>query len=363
MKNFSRKEIEIKDLKHIYDRTKKESNLNDSVILVTGCAGFLGYYIMKYFASYHSLLGIKKIIALDSFIIGAIPKWLKEIKDGNPKLFSINKFELGKDKISELEDHQKVTHILHMASIASPTFYRKFPLETIDANIWGLRDLLDVYKNSNNLMGFIFFSSSEIYGDPDKDNIPTNENYRGYVSCTGPRACYDESKRFGETLSIVFREKYSLPISIVRPFNNYGPGMKVEDKRLPADLAKCILSNNDIYIFSDGSPTRTFCYVADAIIGFLKVLFFKNNSEFNIGMDKPETSVIQIAEIYKEIGKLKYGYSGEIIKIINKDPNYLKDNPNRRQPDINKAKKLLNFNPTIDLKKGVSSYLDFLQDK
>ena len=151
-----------------------------------------------------------------------------------------------------------------------------------------------------------------------------------------------------------------MPISVVRPFNNYGPGMNVNDKRLPADLAKCIKNNKDIILFSDGSPTRTFCYVSDAIVGFLKVLSNKHYTEFNIGMDSDEISVFQLAKYYQRIGFDKFNYKGKIIKQISNDPQYLKDNPNRRKPNIQKARQLLNYNPQVDVYKGIERYLDFI---
>ena len=206
----------------------------------------------------------------------------------------------------------------------------------------------------------MFFSSSEIYGDPDRENIPTRENYRGLVSCTGPRACYDEAKRFGETLCVIYRDKFNMPVSVVRPFNNYGPGMKISDKRLPADLAYCIKHNKDIILFSDGSPTRTFCYVTDAVVGYLKVLTSCHYSEFNIGFDANEISVFELAKYYRKIGIEKFNYKGNIIKKVNEDPQYLKDNPNRRQPNIQKARKLLNYDPKIGIYEGIEKYLDYI---
>ena len=146
-----------------------------------------------------------------------------------------------------------------MASIASPSFYRKYPIETLDANIWGLRRLLDFYCEKN-IRGLAFYSSSEIYGDPTPENIPTPETYRGNVDCQGPRACYDEAKRFGETMCYLFHQKYNMPITIIRPFNNYGPGVRLNDARVLADFANAVRQNKDIVMFSDGSPTRTFCY-------------------------------------------------------------------------------------------------------
>ena len=294
------------DLDYINKETS-DCDFENSNILITGCAGFLGYYILNYFAKYKSKLGINNIIGLDSFLLG-YPEWLKKLAESKDSNIELVKFIIGKDKIENLTRADEITHVIHMASIASPTFYREYPIETVDANIWGLRDLLDFYCNNKELKGFLFFSSSEIYGDPDNKNIPTTESYRGFVSCTGPRACYDEAKRFGETLCSIFRKSYNLPITIVRPFNNYGPGMKIEDKRLPADLAKCVLDNKPIVLYSDGKPTRTFCYVADAICGYIKALNSGNKTEYNIGIDLEETSVYEFANFYKQIGRKIFNY-------------------------------------------------------
>ena len=111
----------------------------------------------------------------------------------------------------------------------------------------------------------LFYSSSEIYGDPTPENIPTPETYRGNVSCTGPRACYDESKRYGETLCVNFAQQRGVPVKIARPFNNYGPGLKITDRRVIPDFARDIMAGRDIVMLSDGAPKRTFCYVADAV--------------------------------------------------------------------------------------------------
>lgn len=344
------------------DYIKKETNdcdFSNSNILITGCAGFLGYYLFNYFAKFKDQLGINSIIGLDSFLLGC-PDWLKKIKEIEDSKIELIKFNIGKDRIKELSKAKDVTHIIHMASIASPTFYRQFPIETVDANIWGLRDLLDFYCKSEKLRGFIFFSSSEIYGDPDPCNIPTKEEYKGLVSCTGPRACYDEAKRFGETLCCIFRKKYDLPITIVRPFNNYGPGMKINDKRLPADIAKFVIENKPIILYSNGKPTRTFCYVSDAICGYLKALNSGNKTEYNIGIDLEETSVYEFAKYNQRIGKELFNYSGNIEFATNVDTKYLVDNPQRRCPNIQKARKEINYNPKISLEDGISRYLTYL---
>jgi UDP-glucuronate decarboxylase len=248
-----------------------------------------------------------------------------------------------------------------MASIASPSFYRQYPLETVDANVWGLRSLLEFYRGKA-IKGLLFFSSSEIYGDPDSGHIPTDEDYRGYVSATGPRACYDEAKRFGETLCAIYAQKFDMPIGVVRPFNNYGPGMKLTDRRVPADFARAVYENKDIAILSDGSPTRTFCYVADAVIGYIKVLLHGSYDCFNIGIDRPEITVRRLAGIYAAAGRELFGYGGEVVFGSPGDSQYLTHNPERRRPVISKAKSLLNYNPAVEVEDGVRKFLRFIAE-
>ena len=226
----------------------------------------------------------------------------------------------------------------------------------------GLKKLLDLYKNES-LRGFLFFSSSEIYGDPDAEHIPTKEDYRGYVNTIGPRACYDESKRFGETICYEYAKEYNLPITLVRPFNNYGPGMKLGDKRVPADFANAVMKNEDIVILSDGKPTRTFCYIADAITGYLKVLLHGKFDVFNIGIDKPEISILELANIYADIARKLFDYQGNVIYQKSEEKNYLTDNPNRRCPVIEKANSILNYTPSIYVRDGVERFLKYLAEE
>lgn len=344
--------IVTQDLEYIFSKVEGEKFRN-STILITGCAGFLGFYFMKFFDKFSSELGIKKIIGLDNFMLRK-PRWVDDLSDK----CEILTFDVIKDDIANIARAKDANFIIHAASIASPSFYRKFPLETIDANIWGLRNLLEFYKDKQ-INGFLFFSSSEIYGDPLK--VPTDEEYRGNVSCIGARACYDEAKRFGETLCYVFANKFSLPITIARPFNNYGAGMNINDLRVPADFAKAILENKDIEILSDGSPKRTFCYIADAIVGYLKVLLYGQFEYFNIGIDKPEISVNELAKIYQKNGKELFNYTGKVIFGTSNDKDYLAHNPARRCPDITKARTLLNYNPQILVENGVHRFLSFLK--
>lgn len=341
---------------HLSDAEKRK--LGGATMLVTGCGGFLGYYFMNFFQSRKDALGIRKIIGLDNFMLGK-PEWIEQL-EADPG-FVIRKFDIITDSIADIPEAAEADYIIHMASIASPTFYRMYPIETLDANVWGLRSLLEYYKERN-IRGFLFFSSSELYGDPDPAHIPTSEEYRGYVSATGPRACYDEAKRFGETMCMLFAKRYSLPIGVARPFNNYGPGMRITDKRVPADFAKAVYEGQDIVILSSGSPTRTFCYIADAIVGYLKILLYGQYDYFNIGMDQPEISVKQLADIYAEAGKEIFGYEGKVCYQTSEDKDYLTNNPERRCPVIDKAREKLAYAPEIRVEDGVRRFLRFIRE-
>ncbi|WP_130861655.1 NAD-dependent epimerase/dehydratase family protein [Bacilliculturomica massiliensis] len=338
--------------------TEEKNKLQGAQILITGCAGFLGYYIMHFLARFGNELGVKRVVALDNFKLGS-PKWLKQI--GNLDFVDVQTFDVASDDIASLPDADQCNYIIHMASIASPHFYRKYPIETLDANIWGLRSLLDFYKDKG-IKGFLFYSSSEIYGDPDAESIPTDEEYRGFVSATGPRACYDESKRFGETMCMLFANQYNMPITVVRPFNNYGPGMKLSDQRVPADFAKNIYENSDIIMLSDGTPTRTFCYIADAVVGYLKALLYGKYDYFNIGISKPEISIRELAKIYVEKGRDVFGYAGSCKIKAAEEKEYLTHNPQRRCPNTQKAKSVLGYEAQINVAMGVERFLKYLKE-
>lgn len=349
-----------KDLEHTYNSLLKEerSRLEGAGILITGCAGFLGFYFVHFLYQYREQLRIKKIICLDNFMLG-YPKWIDEM--ATDEHFIVKRFDIIKNRIEEITEAAEADYIIHMASIASPMFYRQYPIETLDANIWGLRSLLDYYRERS-VRGFLFYSSSELYGDPVPEAVPTPEDYNGNVSATGPRACYDESKRFGETMCMLFAKQYGMPIGVVRPFNNYGPGMKINDKRVPADFAKNILEGKDITILSNGSPSRTFCYIADAVAGYLKILLHGSYDYFNIGIEKPEITISRLAEIYQEAGTELVGYTGSVSYAVSEDKDYLTNNPQRRCPDITKARTVLGYEPAILVEEGVRRFLTFIKE-
>lgn len=324
-------------------------------LLVTGGAGFLGYYLLQAPLAWNDRgFGDPiKVIVYDNYWQG-VPDWLSNLA------MRSDVTTVEHDMRTPLpSDPGRFDYVIHAAGIASPVFYRAHPIETMDANITGLRSLLDMAETQdrlgNPLKGFLFFSSSEIYGDPVPEAIPTPETYRGNVSCTGPRSCYDESKRYGETLCVNFAQSKGISVAVARPFNNFGPGMKIMDGRVVADFCRAIVSNEDIVMFSDGSPRRTYCYVADAVSGYFKILVSGRPGEaYNVGAAAPEISVRGLAETLSRLGRELFGYSGSLILGESPEgPLYLADNPTRRCPDITKAQTALGYRTAYSLEEGL----------
>lgn len=334
-------------------------------LLITGGAGFLGYYLVQAALHWNTSTAASnriEVTVYDNFRRGA-PQWLLDLKQ-DPNL-TLVKYDVTHPLPAEMDEF---SHVIHAAGIASPKYYRLHPLETMDANIVGLRSLLEYCRRRADAQrpveGMLFLSSSEIYGDPTPDAIPTPETYRGYVSCTGPRACYDESKRYGETLCVTFARQYGVAVKMARPFNNYGPGLKLSDRRVIPDLAGDVLAGRSIVLHSDGSPTRTFCYSADAVVGYYKTLVRGRPGEpYNIGTESPEVSMADLAERVAMIGSELFGYRGQVIHRTSAESDYLVDNPNRRCPDIRKASEELNYEPAVSLEEGLRRSLLWYRDQ
>ncbi len=335
------------------DLAEEFRRLSGRRLLLTGGAGFLGHYLVQSALYWNRTKSAPPIdvTVFDNYIRG-VPSWLRRL-EGDPNLH-LKKHDLADPLPAGMGNFE---YIIHAASIASPTYYRKDPIGTMDANVNGLRNLLEYararMRAGKAFEGFLFYSSSEIYGDPTPENIPTPETYRGLVSCTGPRACYDEAKRYGETLCVNFARQAGIPVKAVRPFNNYGPGLKITDRRVLPDFARDVLAGRDIVMLSDGAPKRTFCYVADAICGYFKVLVNGQPGEaYNIGVEQPEISMLQLAEKIVEIARELFGYQGKIVHRESQDPEYLLDNPSRRRPVIEKARRL-GYSPRIEINEGL----------
>jgi UDP-glucuronate decarboxylase len=324
-------------------------------VLITGGAGFLGYYLVQVPLAWNDAHPHEppiNVTVFDNYFRG-VPGWLEELRRRPEVELVVH------DVRGPLPGRMDgFAYIIHAAGIASPTYYRAHPIETMDANINGLRTLLDYARQRREagleMEGFLFYSSSEIYGDPAADAIPTPETYRGNVSCTGPRACYDESKRYGETLCVNFAQQHGIPVTVVRPFNNYGPGMKITDGRVIADFCRDALAGRDLVLFSDGSPTRTFCYVSDAITGYYHALLRGRRGEaYNVGVASPEISMLDLAQLIAGLANDLFGHQVRVVRGQSAERDYLVDNPNRRCPDITKARKELQYEPRVTLEDGL----------
>lgn len=349
-------EVVTTDLDSIVDQLADElPRLSGRNVLIAGGAGFLGHYLVQTALRWNmrnpSTPPIT-VTVLDNFVRD-IPPWLTALAE-NPHLRLLKH-----DVTQPLPASIGRQHFLiHAASIASPIYYRKRPIETMDANVNGLRFMLDYCLAQKGrgepVEGILYYSSSEIYGDPDPANIPTDETYRGSVSCTGPRACYDESKRYCETLCVNFALQHGVPTKVARPFNNFGPGLKITDRRVIPDFARDILGGRDIVMLSDGSATRTFCYVTDAVTCYYKILVKGRAGEaYNVGVVEPEISMIDLARMMTSLGRELFGYNGKVVRQVSDDKQYLVDNPNRRRPIILKARTELGYNPQVSLEEGL----------
>lgn len=345
-----------RDLDHILEGASEElSRLSGATLLISGGAGFLGHYLVQAplrWNRVHADADPIRVTVFDNYARG-MPGWLENVRT-DPSL-SLVEHDIRAPLPGDTPDFD---YVVHAAGIASPTYYRRRPIEVMDANVEGLRRLLDHSRaqvdRGNAVRGFLFFSSSEVYGDPTPENIPTPETYRGNVSFTGPRACYDESKRFGETLCVNFAREHGLPVTVARPFNNYGPGLKITDRRVIPDFASDILADRDIVLLSDGSPTRTFCYAVDAVVGYHKVLVRGRAGEaYNIGVDRPEISVRDLADRMAGIGRELFGYRGAVVRRRSEEGDYLEDDPRRRCPVITKARTELGYEPVVGLDQGL----------
>lgn len=333
----------------------KLNKLTGKTLLITGSSGFLCSYIVDTLAKWNESKSQKKkcrIICIDNNITGPSER-LNHLSNRKDIEF------INHDISKSLRIQKKIDFIIHGASIASPTIYRKFPLETIDANVNGTRNILELSKKMK-VKKVLIMSTSEIYGDPNKENIPTKETYNGNVSYAGPRSCYDESKRLAETLCYIYRNKFGVPVNTIRPFNIFGPGQRLDDKRIIPDLMSAVINNKPIILYSDGKATRSFCYVSDAIIAILLILLNKNSNQqgFNVGNDEIEISMKNLANLMLKVGtKVIPNTKSKVIFKKSVDKYYNSDNPQRRAPDLSITRSTLDWEPKVNLKDALKRTL------
>ena len=336
------------DISEIINRTHSIcQEISGKTILITGARGFLGRYFIEIFKQLNGkhLTSPVHVVAVDNLITSG--KYAEQsIDDSNIRFIE-------HDVIKPFSFDKEVHYVIHAAGIASPQYYQKYPLETLDVAITGTKNMLQLAKQKN--AKFTFFSSSEIYGNPDLKNIPTKEEYWGNVSSLGPRACYDESKRVGETLCYIFNQQFGVKTNIVRPFNFYGPGMQEKDYRVLPNFASRIKAKRPLKIYGRGDQTRTFCYITDALTGLLQVILRgAPNEVYNIGNPEPEISMTHLAEMINKVLDYKIPY-----EVIDYPDNYPSNEPNRRCPDIQKAQKYLEYNPQVKLEDGLKRFFSW----
>lgn len=303
--------------------------------LVTGGAGFIGSHLCDYLIE----KGLR-VICVDNLITG---------NDKNIKhLLKNRNFEfINADITKDLNLDQKLEYIYHLASPASPVDYQEKPEETAMVNSIGTLNVLKLAVKAS--AKTLIASTSEVYGDPLEH--PQKETYWGNVNSFGPRACYDESKRFGETLTYIYIQKYALDGRIVRIFNTYGPRMRADDGRVISNFITQAINKKALTIQGDGSQTRSFCFISDLIEGVYKAMISqKTKGEiFNLG-NPDEYKVIDLAEKIQNLLGSKEAFEYKTLPL---------DDPQKRRPDISKAKSVLGWEPKVDLEDGLKETIEY----
>lgn len=309
----------------------------EKTCVVTGGAGFIGSHLCD------RLLAVgHKVICVDNFLTGRKENVQEALKNHQFRLVE-------HDVIKPLDKLSDVSYIFHLASPASVVDYQKYPEETAIVNSVGTRNLLQLARETG--AKFLFASTSEVYGDPKEH--PQRETYWGNVNPVGPRACYDESKRFGEMMTMVYHQKYKLDARIIRIFNTYGPRMRVNDGRVISNLINQAISGSQMTVYGDGTQTRSFCYVSDLVDGIMRAMFEDKTIGEVINLGNPEEyRMVDLAHKIKDM-------MGAASEIVFRD--LPPDDPQERQPEITKAKTLLGWEPKISVTEGLSKTVKYYQ--
>jgi nucleoside-diphosphate-sugar epimerase len=307
--------------------------------LVTGAAGFLGSHLVD-----RLLAAGCRVVGVDNLSTGNLANLSAALK--NP-LFSFIKADVTENLVLE-EDFD---FIAHLASPASPVDYRRLSIETMLVNALGTKNLLDLALSQAKAV-FLLASTSEVYGDPLVH--PQPESYWGNVNPIGPRACYDESKRFAEALTMEYHRRYGLDVRIARIFNTYGPRMRLDDGRVVPNFISQALRGEPLTVYGNGRQTRSFVYVADEIEGLLRLAAAPHAAGEVVNLGNPEEKSIL------EFAQLVAGLAGvECVIEYKKLP---PDDPARRCPDISKAQKLLGWQPKTPLKEGLRKTVAYFRE-
>lgn len=304
--------------------------------LVTGCAGFIGFHMCEYLLNKK-----KKVYGLDNYITGSKSN-VKTLK--NYKNFIFKEHDLN----NEVVLNDPIDYIIHLASPASPVDFYKYPIEILKVGSIGSFNILNFALKNNSRI--LFSSTSEVYGDPLIN--PQSENYSGNVKTTSPRAVYDESKRFSETLFLSYKKLYGLPVRIARIFNTYGERMRVDDGRVIPNLINQLIKKNKFTVYGSGNQTRSFCYISDTVEALYRLLMSDYYLPVNIGSDFE----ISINSLVQKINLLeKYDLEIEFHKLP-------EDDPKVRMADITLAKNILSWQPEVSIETGLKKTYEFYKN-
>lgn len=306
-------------------------------ILVTGGAGFIGSHLCE-----HLIKKGNRVICADNLFTGSKENIRHLLENQNFKF-------IPHDIIQPLHLQEHIDQIYNLACPASPIHYQKNPIRTVKANTLGVINMLGLAKLHK--ARILQASTSEVYGDPLEH--PQKESYRGHVNQTGIRACYDEGKRVAETLFHDYHRQHKLDIRIARIFNTYGQRMAANDGRVVSNFIMQALRNEDITIYGTGEQTRSFCYVSDMVEGLHRLMNSTYNKPMNLG-NPNEFTIIQLAEKTIMMTESKS-------KIIHKP--LPQDDPRQRQPDISLAKRILKWEPKVQLDDGLKKAIEYFKTK
>lgn len=306
-------------------------------ILVTGAAGFLGSHLVdRLMGDGHS------VVAMDNLITGNFANL--KAHTGNPK------FEFIHHNVSNhIHMIGDLDWVVHFASPASPIDYLQLSIETLKVNSLGTHNTLGLALAKR--AKYFLASTSEVYGDPEVH--PQSESYWGNVNPIGPRGVYDESKRFGEALTMAYHHKHKLDTRIIRIFNCYGPRLRFNDGRVVSNFIGQALKNEPLTIYGDGSQTRSFQYVSDLIEGIVRLMGVEFHEPVNLG-NPQERTVLELAKVIKDLTKSKSEIVFKELPV---------DDPKRRLPDITRAKNLLDWTPKKDLIEGLNETIAWYREQ
>jgi len=305
--------------------------------LVSGAAGFIGSHLCE-----RLLADGGEVVALDNLITGA----RRNIEHllGKPN-FTFREFDVTKP----VEAAGRFDHVWHLASLASPKFYLAYPIETLESGSTGTRNMLEIARRDG--ARFLITSTSECYGDPLEH--PQVETYWGNVNPVGLRSCYDESKRYAEALTMAYHRTFGVRTNIARIFNTYGPRMALNDGRVVPAFMDQALRKQPLTVFGEGKQTRSFCYVSDMVEGLVRL----GNSEERFPVNLGNPVELTILEFAQRIGRLM-GIEAPIVH----EP-LPSDDPKQRQPNIAKAKKVLGWEPKVNLEDGLRETVEYFRSR